>query len=292
MFGDYLLDVPEHLEAPDLSADIGAGSFGAINYASAYHNPAACFIDTKIGINTLGPIIAEVARQKKRKNWELIPDRLCYRTKSQPRESSFHTDNSAGASAPSDIFFGGYVNLNRKQTQVFTLVPGTHKEGACMKGGDFTPITSSDELKAREVTVEVPPNHAIIVYENIVHRVSGKKPKSPLIRKFLAFRVSNDEHPWCPANQELIKTQGALYHKGYVQAPLYPKLWRTNWPDKCEAYAAKLKPDLVTSYTYKTGVKRGRTIAIPKLIPTSLSDLGCPYAHPTHDSRFELRSVS
>ncbi len=290
MFGKYLMNLPEHLEAPDPARDVGAGSFGALNYASAYHCKAACVIDKEIGIEIIGPIIADVAWQKDLKNWELLPDRLCYRTKAQPTES-YHTDNSAGASAPSDIFFGSFVTLNRQQIQTFVVVPGSHKEGASMKGGDFTPITSSDELKAREVSVKVPPNHAIVFYENIIHRVSGGKPKLPLIRKFLGFRASNDERSWCPANQALIRTQGALCHKGGARAPMIPKLWLTNWPDKCEEYSAKLRPEMVTSHTYKSGVKRGRTIAIPIIIPPSLADLGCPYERPTPDTRFQLRNV-
>lgn len=278
LFGKDILEFPEYRSdiEHDLSTDIGAGSFGALNQSSAYHCPSAVYIDLLMK-RRLGPIVRRVARKKRLKNWEVLPDRLVYRTQKQPTES-YHTDNSRGAYHFSDIFFGSFINLNKAGVnQVFTLVPGTHKFSARMDGGDFTPMTPSAELKSRERVVVVPPSHAILFFENIVHRVSGSTPTTPLIRKFCGFRASNDPRQWCPENIQRMEKQAALAHKGGVIAPMYPKLWRTNWPDKCEAYSKTLVPEMVTTYTYKSGKNKHRTINIPHKDPISLSDLGHKY---------------
>ena len=294
MFAQYVDSIPEHKSnsALALDKDIGAGSFGAINYASAYHCPVAVHVDLMM-IDMVKPILLVLANLLGLGYWELIPDRLCYRTNKQLKES-YHRDNSAGASSSSDIFLGGFANLSPKGVnQQFTLLPGTHTPGASLKAGDFTPENVPDEVKARAETVIIPPNSAIVVFENILHCVSGPKPASALLRKFFGFRLSNDTQQWFPENIPRMQTQSALAHKGGTVAPLIPKLWRTNWPDKCEAYCTKLKPLLVTTYTYMSGKKKGRTINIPHLLPPSLEQLDEKYLLTDEaKNRFRLRRVN
>jgi hypothetical protein len=292
LFKSYLRSIPEHVQGAEIEGDFGAGSFGGINYASAYHCPAATFIDEFVA-EEMEPILTALGALQGLSQLELLPDRLCYRTKAQPKES-WHTDNTSFVTSSSELVFGTIVNLNKGVSQQFVCVPGTHTLGARMTGGDFTPegAENIERWKEEEVTLVIPPKHALIFFENIVHRVSGGKPKHPILRKFVGFRLSNDKKQWCPANETQMETQGALHHKGGNLAPLYPKLWRTNWPDHCEKYSERLRPEMLTTHTYKTGKKRGRTITLPHKIPPSLGELGCKYElSESARKRFRPRSI-
>lgn len=284
---EYLGNIPEKKvqRAPGNAGDYGAGSFGAINYSSAYHNPAATKTDATI-MRVVGPTVQAVAREMGLEYYEMVPDRMLYRTKKQPRES-FHTDNTAGAESKNEVFFVVIVNLNETRDREFVCVPGTHSMSTRLKGGDFTPETDQAEWKAREVTYKIPPGGYALVVENIVHRIAGGKNQVTM-GKFCAFRISNSPRQWCPENDARMESQAALAHKGGQIAPMVPKLWVTNWPDKCEALAATLRPEMNTTHTYKSGVKKGRTITMPKREPPSLQDLGRMYPM-SHEARTRFR---
>lgn len=289
LFRHYLENIPEHKEGAVFEGDIGAGSFGAINYASAYHCPAATYIDEFVA-EEMEPILTGLATMRGLEYWEVIPDRLCYRTKRQ-NPASWHTDNTSFAKSVKELFFGTIVNLNEDLVQTFSCVPGSHTLGARLKGGDFTPEGDTAEWKTREVTLAIPPDHALIFFENIVHRVGGRTPPEPILRKIVGFRLSDDASQWCPPNEGLMATQGALHHKGGQVAPMYPKLWKLNWPDHCERYSKRLRSEMLTSHTYQSGKKRGRTITLPKVCPPSLEELGCTYETSERErERFKPRS--
>jgi hypothetical protein len=291
LFKHYLENIPEHVPGVKFEGDFGAGSFGAFNLPSSFHCPAAVRADD-VAAEEMEPILTALASLEFLTHWSVLPDRLCYRTKAQQAES-YHTDNSSGAFEVEDIFLGSIMNLNEDIDQQFVCVPGSHTLAARMTGGDFTPTGDLAKWKSQEVTIKIPPNHALIFFENIVHRVSGGKPKRPILRKFVGFRLSNDVHQWCPANIALMDSQGALHHKGGQIAPMYPKLWRTNWPDHCERYSKRLRPEMLTTHTYQSGKKRGRTITLPKRNPPSLAELGCKYKlSESARKRFRLRDVS
>lgn len=277
LFLKYITDIPEVKRDVTFDGDIGAGSFGALNYASSYHNEASVYIDEFVA-DTMEPILTTAASLQGLSKWSVLPDRLCYRTKKQPPET-WHSDHTAGATSTEDLFFGTIVNLNEKQSQIFTCVPGSHTLGARLEGGEYTPVDKAKlaEYKANAVTLTIPPNHALLFFENIIHRVSGKKPKTPLLRKYVAFRLSDDATQWNPSNINRMATQSALAHKGGEVAPMYPNLWWVNWADKLEAYSERLIPAVLTQATYKSGKKRGRTITLPHKIPVDLQTLGCKY---------------
>ncbi|GMI00221.1 hypothetical protein TrST_g8620 [Triparma strigata] len=89
LFKHYLANIPEHKVGAIFDGDYGAGSFGAINLASAYHNPAAVYIDEFV-TEEFETIMTPLGSLQGLGFWELVPDRLCYRTKKQPKES-WHT---------------------------------------------------------------------------------------------------------------------------------------------------------------------------------------------------------
>lgn len=290
LYKQYLRNIPEIREEAVFEGDKGAGSFGALNYASAYHNPAKRYLDA-LSYDTALYLITGAAAILGLANFQGIPDRSFFRNKKQPKES-YHTDNTAGANA-TDVFYGSALNLNEDIDQVFTLVPGSHTNSARTDGGEFTPLTATEDLLAREIQVVIPPGHMLVFNENIVHRISGKKPKKTILRNGFGFRITDSEISWAPDNERRLAEQAPLIHKGGEIAPMYPKLWKLNWPDKCEEYSAKLIPEMVTTHTYLTGKKRGRTINIPHKEPPSLTVLGKRYRDRTDEenSIFKIRSI-
>ena len=291
LYNQYLNNIPEIREGAVFDGDKGAGGFGALNYASSYHSEAKRFMDY-LSYETALYLITGVAAMLGLGYFQGIPDRCFNRTKKQPKES-YHTDNTAGADK-TDVFYGSALNMNEDIDQVFTLVPGSHQNSASTKGGDFTPLTPTDELLAREIQVVIPPGFILVFNENIVHRISGKKPKKTILRNGLGFRITDSEISWAPDNFRRLAEQSPLIHKGGEIAPMYPKLWKLNWPDHCEKYSAKLIPEMVTTHTYQSGKQTGRTFNIPHKEAPSLTILGKRYRDRTEEENriFKIRCIS
>lgn len=289
----YIFDIPEIRKEAQLSKvpsnDIGPGSFGALNFASAYHAPVSVSCDHHVH-EAVRPILTELAKDLGLTAMQLIPDRLCFRTRAQVPES-YHYDATSGAE-DGDCFFGTIYNMNESLTQFFTCVPGTHKLRADLKGGAYNSTNDrATEYKQLEETVEIPPCHALVFFENIMHRVSGKKPREPILRKFVGFRLTNSQTEWlADENNPKMHTQGALHHKGGEIAPMYPRMYLVNHVDKLVQYANRLRPEMLTNYTFQSGKRKGTTISIPKLNPPSLQELGEMYSNVDPD-RFKLRRL-
>lgn len=287
---EYIANIPERKPGTPISGDIGAGSFGALNFASAYHNPAAVSCDKHVYTAIL-PVLTALAKDLGRQSMELIPDRLCYRTRAQPPES-YHYDATSGA-VEGDCFLGSIYNLNATLTQRFTCVPRTHKFEADLKGGAYTSTDKrkNAEYKKREVTVSIPPGHACIFFENIIHRVSGGVPPEPILRKFIGFRLSNSPTPWLDGkNADLMGSQAALHYKGGEIAPMYPRLYLTNHLEKLQTFAAELRPEMLVEHTFKSGKRKNTTVVIPYRFPPSLQALGEMYPE-SDPERFKVRKV-
>ena len=101
-FDDYLQSIPELKSPLTKECDKGMGGFGALNYASAFHHPHRIESDLDI-LDTVKPILEELARLLGLEWLQQIPDRSIYRTQSQSG-TSWHTDNTAGAKE-NDIFW-------------------------------------------------------------------------------------------------------------------------------------------------------------------------------------------
>ena len=273
------------------------GAFGAISWASSYHHPAAIGID-EIAMRTARPILEETGRALGLNYVSLIADRMCYRTKPQAGESA-HRDNTRGAEAPSDKFYGGFVNLNETKTQYFTLFEGTQLEETPMNGKAFTKEqTSTEELARRRV--EVPPGHMIIVAENILHEVDKSKTTSPIKRKFTAFLLRKTNHQWCvcfdkfenpleirkenhvlcPRLKKRCEDQAPLLFKGGEIGPSYPRLY-WNFPKHRAKLLEKSKnfvQGMKTDREVMSGGEKGRVYEnIVKVEPPSLKELGVRY---------------
>ncbi|KAL3896226.1 MAG: hypothetical protein SGPRY_013317 [Prymnesium sp.] len=281
LFVEYLENIPE---MPGFKIgeddDVGAGSFGAINFASAYHCPAATRMDMDL-TSALRGILKSLGLELRKSFLQCLPDRLFYRTKAQNAES-YHRDNTYGAS-PTDSVLGSIYNLNHDVNQSFVCVPG-----------EFSQISGPlvEKYKEAEVDITIPPSHVLLFFENIVHRVTGRKPCKPLFRKATGFMLSKWPRRWCPENKALVDEQGALHFKGGLIAPLYPKLWKVNWPMKAAAYCSRLIPELRSVHTYNSGKRKGQTFDFPLEYPPNLTSLGKRYRMDESSlSRFEPLAI-
>lgn len=269
----YLDHIPEKLHRWDRRSDLSAGNFGALNFASSFHAEPACIIDQHL-TEAFRPILSQLARLTGNTHFQCVPDRLCVRSKKQASESK-HRDHSGGLD-PTDVMLGVIYNLNTQLTQHFTCYPGTHSTTALANGQAFTRAQAEAE-EQEPTTLEIPPGCALIFFENILHRVTGGRPPAPLLRKFAGFLLNRGAQ-WCPENIERIRDQRPLIFKGGKEAPLYPRLWKTNWPELATAYAATLLPALCTDVVYRTGKHAGRRFVFPVQHSPGLIELGIPLA--------------
>lgn len=281
---EYLGDIPEHRAGAVFGGDYGAGSFGAINLASAYHCAGSVHADLLL-IDECSELLVGLAKAVGYTYIEAVPDRLFYRTQRQ-RAESWHTDNTAGARSSEEIYLGVVLNLGLSD-QHFTLAPGTHQLLARLEGGDYTPTNKT--YASRRVTIR--PNSCLVFFENIVHCVTGPATV-PVVRKMLGFRLSDDPRAWNEGNATRLADQGALVFKGGQLGRLVPALYVVNHAGKCEAYCARLRPEMLTKHVYKTGARAGQQIVVPMHPPLSLGALGAKYTQDARAaSRFTPRRV-
>lgn len=319
LYKDYLENIPEL--KPNVFifgktiGDLSAGSFGALNFASAYHCNLKRYLN-RIQFLIAFRVLKILGLRLKLKNIQAIIDRLFYRTKKQNPET-YHTDNTNGAETSNEIYLGSLMNCNEDLEHVFTLVPETQLNSARVKGGEFTALKLTDEmkhrlklptdfgkdldkketkkllkqeLKKRERVIKIPPKHMILFYENIIHRISGSTPKKPILRNGLGFRLTNSENEWFSAEiRKGFAEQSAMIHKGGEIAPPYPKLWWTNWLDKLRTYTEIFNEDCTEIRIRK---KTGEPIIVPKL--PSLTEINRRYPDYTEEelSLFRIQKLN
>jgi len=275
-FEHYLTHVPEIKDGYVVKGDLNAGSFGCINFSSAYHNPSYRQCSRTI-YGTCTPVMGALGSMTGMANMEGIPDRQLKRTES-PTGESVHRDQSDGLEL-TDLCFGTMYNLNKDVNQYFSCLPGTH-ELHSSGGNGFTSIKDKAiiaDFKARKVSVTIPPGHVALFFENLMHEVKSGKPSEPLKRQGMGFRLTDSEEQWWPSNAPRFQTQAALAHKSGETGPMYPRLWWTNWPDKFPGFVERFIPEMLTTRTYASGKRQGETIVVPRLTPPSLKELGKMY---------------
>ena len=276
-FDSYCRNIPELKSPLEKTGDKGIGSFGAINYASAFHHPCRIQCDQTINI-ACKPVLEKLAAMLGLEYLTQIPDRFIYRTKSQS-QSSWHTDNTAGAKQ-NDCFFGAHYNLNDMVAQTFTCAPRNHSTKPRLEGGEYTPSDAATIEKFNKIKekVQFSPGEILLHFENIPH-LAGSKVTVPVKRKIGAFRLSNHNQMWMPKNKKRLETQSALIYKGGEEPCMYAKLHLTNWPEKLQEFAGLLIDECVEEYTYNSGKKEGLCFTFPKKYPPSLQSIGKRYKY-------------
>ena len=184
------------------------GGFGALGNPSSFHHPTirALRKDLKSRVH---PFFKSYAQGGVR--LEMLMDRVCVRHRDFGTVSaeSWHRDVYGGPKPlqESDEVFGGWVNLS-ENTQELVVLLGTHKDPRDDTTG-FATQENDGRLTARlraqkadtiklnkKGHVEVPPGHAVIFVQHILHAVlGGKQPNTEELRLFCGYRLTRDTEP-------------------------------------------------------------------------------------------------
>lgn len=124
-----------------------------------------------------------------------------------------------------DDLFGGWLNLD-DQSQFFNCIKGNF-----VKRKVFNPESKSSagfsrlSIKKEDVqSVEVPPGHILVFFQNLAHEVRNKKAAYNMYRLFTAFRLTNDNDSLFHDFQGLMDNLESVPLKSLQIPPLYAKL--------------------------------------------------------------------
>ena len=143
-----------------------------------------------------------------------------------------------------DEVLGGWINLNLNVTQAFVCVKGTHVQKSDSSG--FVTDFNKDDKKRfdqTKVTVEIPPGHIILFYQNIIHMVRKYTIENIEYRLFLGVRFTND-------NKHMFDYDIALNEQGIPIIPsgqtprLYEKMHAINFQDKIAMWTKLYIPEM------------------------------------------------
>jgi hypothetical protein len=204
------------------------GGFAAAGIPTSFHHPFIRWLREVIMSVLLEMDVLPIEGRK----LEQVIDRVLYRVLEEtPSAESLHRDEAIKA-LPGDVIFGGWVNLD-DTPQYFSCAPGTHKEVGNQNFG-FAKIESPEEqAKYRRLMtrVEIPPGHAIVFYERIVHEVLAIKATQTSMRLFLGWRVTDSDQPLFGKQTTLdwLREQAAPLIKSGQKPAQYPSCY-TNFP--------------------------------------------------------------
>ena len=192
---------------------------------------------------------------------EMLPDRVLLRPNTKrPTGESWHRDESPNTME--GFVTGGWVNLN-DFPEHFCCVPGTHSFNG--GNGGFAKIDKSQHaaLQARSRLVEVPPGHAVVFFENIVHKIfAGTKVKR--WRQFVGWRFSTHGQLFDPTMFDRLEKFQTLKIKSGGECPMYSRLHLTNWIDRLAAWSENIKDEHCVQHLVKSGKNAGKTFRICK----------------------------
>ena len=183
------------------------GGFGALGNPSSFHHPEIRALRKELK-SRVRPFFRSYAQGVR---LEMLMDRLCVRHRDFGTVSveSWHRDVYDGPKPlqESDEVFGGWVNLS-ENTQELVVLLGTHNDPRDVTTGFATQendgcltarlrAQKSDTIKLnKKGHVEVPPGHAVIFVQHILHAVlGGKQPTTEELRLFCGYRLTRDTEP-------------------------------------------------------------------------------------------------
>jgi hypothetical protein len=265
----YLCDQREFVVSnPDTLFVMGA--FGALAHASSYHHPEARRLRAAVYAH-MGPLFATIYAGR---YLELIPDRFSIRNQDQPiGTESWHQDMTAEI-GPNDIIYGGYVNMDERQTQYFSCIPGSHAEPSDGEGFAKMSKEKTKALNERRVIIAVPPKCAMIFNENTIHEIARRKIKEQKsYRQYFKWRIS--ESPISTLGED------AIMHAVDLQAPfplhavgrtpnppMYGKMHLIHWGDRIAEFSENIHEAFLCPPN-----KKGQVFV--KRFMTSLFESGC-----------------
>lgn len=192
MFYKELKHFPEYNQSDNILYVLGA--FGALGNPSSFHNKTMRTLRIRLMFSII-PLLSKYLNNIKDKNsyfLEQLIDRMSIRKKgTKLSKESWHRDISTNIEND-DIIFGGWINLDLKNTQKFSCVKGTQiiNEKEMKKGFAKIDKKEHSNLNKNKSIIEIPPGHQIIFYQNIIHEVLSIKQETESIRLYSGWRLT------------------------------------------------------------------------------------------------------
>ena len=215
------------------------GAFGALANGSSQHHPEVRKLRSAV-YGYMCPLFAESFPG----NYiELIPDRFSIRNQDQPISAeSWHQDSSAEI-GPNDVIYGGYLNLDERQTQYFSCIPGSHTEPTDGEGFAKMSKEKTKALNARREIIPVPPGCIILFNEKTVHEIARRKIKeAKSYRQYFKWRIS--EFPVSTLGQDAVmhavlnQAPFPLHAIGATpNPPMYGQMHVIHWGERIEEFS-------------------------------------------------------
>jgi len=162
------------------------GSFQALSNPASFHCHTARSIRMK-AYKAMGKMFSDGHEYL-----EMLFDRLAYRQAGSNIEEDpdkWHRDIAPSSLLKKDdLVYGGWVNLD-DEDQRFICVMGSHAKNA--DGSGF--VREKPDNEGHIITI--PPGHAIVFHQNILHAIAPTTFKKDSYRQFLGWRVTNDKTP-------------------------------------------------------------------------------------------------
>ena len=218
--------------------------FGALGNPSSFHNPAVRSLRLRMMHPAIELLQALNRLEKTSRYIEQLPDRLSLRRiGTSATKEAWHRDMAPNPYDDDEVM-GGWLNLDIKNDQYFSGVPGTHKDPKGKSG--FATLSDKDKKEAEKnkKQIKIPPGHWFCFYQNMVHEVVAKKMKHDSLRLYTGFRLSEHEmalfSPENPAlrkskdfktgypngynTEQMLETQGVPPLPSSQKAPLFAKM--------------------------------------------------------------------
>ena len=263
---------------PALS-DLCIGAFGAHGFSSTFHNPAVRELRGVVYNRAIAALFGPLCKLAQAENGieygvEQLIDRLCARTKPQPRES-WHYDESP-SKLKDDQIFGGWLNVGGTRS-TFSHAPGTHRDVREGPGG-FVPVADKAKYDAQRVGLVVEPGSMVVFYQTIVHEVNrGSATRSAVdFRLFIGWRLTTSSTPLSPNLWEQLEAQGCITLPSGQAVPMYAALHWTNWRSTLTAFSNNFRLECKTIRTVRSGARKGEHHCVVFRFLPSLKKMGLP----------------
>ena len=237
------------------------GGFGALGNPSSFH----ALIVRELRREVYKAVVkADIFDDTK--NISEVIDRLLIRTPDQKvTKETWHRD-VAVHTLPGDEVYGGWLNLDAPSTlpQKFSCIPRTHldvvEDG---EGGFRTKLSSKDkqtiaehcEKGKRDGIIEIKPGQLLVFNERLIHEVVGAATKTPMLRLFTGWYVTNQTEPHDSRPDDILgvvgKNEARLRARLAAQAvmpiksgqlpAMIPILYWINFPEKISPVVAGIR---------------------------------------------------
>ena len=198
--------------APMTHSRFVMGGVGYCPFASLFYHPLIRAIHHRV-YEKSKPIFLPFFDNKKLLI-SMLPDRPLIRFPQQKvdEKGKWHQDDAANATNE-DRCYGGWLNLNFNETQYFKCIPGTHKpdhpvfelleqkDGGHRGYANFKSKKDYDYLEhlwkdQGKKLVEIPPGHALIFRETLIHTVFKNPPTNNcILRQHISFMLTENPIP-------------------------------------------------------------------------------------------------